>query len=99
MLEVEWVEPSGWLRIATALLEDISTEGACLQMESAIPISTSVELRYGGVAIPALVKYCVYREIGYYVGVEFREGFRWSEQRFHPQHLLDLKKLARKAVE
>lgn len=94
MLEVEWKERSGWLRIATALLEDICAVGACLHMETELPASTVVELRYRGVAIPAVVKYCVYRDIGYYVGVEFREGFLWSEQRFQPDHLLDLQKFA-----
>lgn len=90
---MEWTETTGWLRIATALLEDICAVGACLQMEASIPTSTQVELRYRGVVIPAIVKYCNYREIGYYVGVEFRDGFLWSPQKFRPDHLLDLKKM------
>jgi hypothetical protein len=94
ILEVEWTERSGWLRIATALLEDICAVGGCLQMETSIPEATVVELRYRGVTIPAIVKYCTYREIGHYVGIEFRDGFRWSPKQFLPQHLLDLTKLA-----
>jgi hypothetical protein len=94
MMELEWTEPGGHPRIATALLEDISALGACLQTEAAIPEETSVELRYRGIAIPAFVTYCHFQEIGHYVGVEFRDGFRWSEDQFHPQHLLDLKKFA-----
>ena len=93
ILEVEWVERSGDLRIATALLEDICAVGGCLQMETSIPDATALELRYRGVTIPATVKYCNYREIGYYVGVEFRDSFRWSADRLMPQHLLDLKRM------
>jgi hypothetical protein len=95
VLQVEWMESSGWLRIATALLEDICAVGACLQMETSIPAPLLVQLRYRGVTMPAAVKYCNYREIGYYVGVEFRDGFRWSPKHFLPQHLLDLKKIGR----
>lgn len=89
MLQVEWDETS-----ATGLLEDISEIGACLQMESPIPEGAAVELRYHGVTMPCLVKYCHYQDIGYYVGVEFLDGFRWSPGRFEPRHLLDLKQLA-----
>jgi hypothetical protein len=31
----------------------------------------------------------VYREIGYFVGIEFEAGSRWSKNQFRPQHLLD----------
>ena len=93
MMEVEWTDGTGCLHIATALLEDISAVGACLQMERELPVSAEVELRYHGVDMPAKIKYCVYQEIGFYVGIEFREGFQWSEQAFQPDHLLDLSKM------
>ena len=43
------------------------------------------------------VRYCVYREIGYFVGVEFEEDSRWSKKTYKPQHLLDLRQLVSKA--
>ncbi len=92
-MEVEWTDHEGWLRISTALLEDISAIGGCLQMEVSLPMETKVELRYRGAILSAVVRYCVYREIGYYVGIEFREGFEWSQQDFQPRHLLDLTKI------
>ena len=39
------------------------------------------------------IKYCVFREIGYFLGIEFEAGSRWSQQEFKPQHLLDPRKL------
>jgi hypothetical protein len=39
------------------------------------------------------VRHCIYREIGYFVGVEMQAGSRWSKRTFQPQHLLDLRHL------
>jgi len=40
-----------------------------------------------------LVRYCVYREIGLLLGVEFDGASRWYKRAFKPQHLLDLEHL------
>jgi hypothetical protein len=39
------------------------------------------------------VRYCEYREIGYFIGVEFDSSSKWSSTSYRPQHLLDLKHL------
>lgn len=39
------------------------------------------------------VRYCVFREIGYFLGVEFDNGSRWSQKQYKPQHLLDPRRL------
>ena len=39
------------------------------------------------------VRYCVYREIGYFVGVEFTMASRWSRKMYKPQHLLNPQRL------
>jgi hypothetical protein len=89
MVEVCWSERSGKLRSAIALLEDISASGACLQLE--IPVPLGVEIRWNSPRqeFKGSVRYCVYREIGYFVGVEFEPSSRWSRKTFTPQHLLD----------
>lgn len=91
ILSVEWTERSGAPRLGTALLEDISAAGACLQMEVEIPEGSDVNLLYQRITIRATVKYCVYRDIGYFIGVDFLDGFCWSQEQFQTQHLLDLK--------
>ena len=93
LLRLEWAEVSGWQKTTTVLLEDISSQGACVQMEVPVSLGAQVELFYGSTMIPATVSYCEYREIGYYTGLAFEEGFRWSEQNFQPQHLLDTRGL------
>ena len=40
-----------------------------------------------------VVRYCVYREIGYFTGVQFDSDSRWSKAKYRPQHLLDLERL------
>jgi len=57
---------------------DISASGACLQLETpcrwrrrSIGISQQV--------FAGRVRYCVYREIGYFIGVEFRTGIEMVE--------------------
>jgi hypothetical protein len=93
MVEVSWTERSGRCRQATGLLEDISASGACLQLETAVPLGVTIGWRSPKRAFTGTVRYCVYREIGYFVGVEFNEASKWSKQAYKPQHLLDLKKL------
>jgi len=103
VVEVFWKDPSGKKRRASALLEDISVTGACLQMETGLPVG--VQVRWCAPSrmhaqpkavrreFTATVRYCEYREIGYFVGVEFDSTSRWSKKAYKPQHLLDLKHL------
>ncbi len=82
---------------ATAILEDISESGsACLQSELPIPLGVEVRWTAPGQAFPGYVRYCVYREIGYFAGVEFDASFKWSKNAFQPDHLLDPQSLLKK---
>ena len=78
---------------ATALLEDICTSGACLQVETPIPLGVEIRWAAPKQEFQGYVRYCVYREIGYFVGVEFGASFKLSKKAFKPQHLLDLQSL------
>jgi len=95
MVDVCWKERSGKTRQATAVLEDISASGACLQLETPVPTGVEIGWRSPKQEFTGRVRYCVYREIGYFVGVEFGAESKWSKQAYKPQHLLDLKKLLR----
>jgi hypothetical protein len=93
MVQVCWKDQAGRKKSATGLLEDISPSGACLQMEAPVGLGTAIRWRSADSEFKGNVRYCVYREIGYFVGVEFVADSRWSKKAFRPQHLLDLKKL------
>ena len=91
IVEVDWTDAAGKSSRSTALLEDISASGACLQLETALPIAAEVHWQSPKQTFKGNVRYCVYREIGYFVGVQFDRSCKWSRKAFRPQHLLDLK--------
>ena len=93
MIEVRWRDRAGGEQGTTALLEDICTSGACLQVEAPIPLGVEIRWEAPKQEFQGYVRYCVYREIGYFVGVEFDASFKWSKKAFKPQHLLDLQSL------
>jgi hypothetical protein len=93
MVAVRWRDRSHRERGTTAILEDISSSGACLQVEEPIPLGVEIRWDQPKQTFQGYVRYCVYREIGYFVGVEFDASFRWSKKAFKPQHLLDLQEL------
>jgi hypothetical protein len=93
MLEVSWTDAGGRKHRSTALLEDISAHGACLQLEGELPLGTGVEIEHPKARMRGVVRYCVYREIGYFVGVEFSADCVWSQSTFKPEHMLDLEQL------
>ncbi len=97
MVEVKWQDRLGRPRQATALLEDISRSGACLQFEIPVPLGTQLQISCAREVLQGVVRYCAYREIGYFVGVQFSEDSQWSRQQYEPQHLLDLERLMAEA--
>jgi PilZ domain len=97
MIEVQWKDQGGRILRGAGLLEDISASGACLQVESAIPLGVEIRWECAGTRFEGEVRYCVYLEIGYFVGVEFHSNSRWSSNHYQPQHLLDLRELADRA--
>ena len=93
MVPVAWQDQSGKSRRSMGLLEDISESGACLQLDASVPLGAAIQWSSPTQEFSGRVRYCVYREIGYFVGVEFNPASKWSEESYKPQHLLDLEKL------
>lgn len=91
MVEVYWNR-----RRITALLEDISPSGACLQTEVELPVGARLRWKSPQQEFSGTVRYCEYREIGYFIGVEFAPGAKWSQSDYEPGHLLDVNKLLEK---
>ncbi len=98
LVDVIWKDPTGRTRRGVANLEDISLSGACLQVERPVPLGTPSRMSYPNGELMGTVKYCVFREIGYFLGIEFEPGTRWSQRHFRPQHLLDPRRLVNRAT-
>ncbi|MBZ5591487.1 MAG: PilZ domain-containing protein [Acidobacteriia bacterium] len=99
MVEVQWKEDSGDARSCTGLLEDISPSGACLQLDSPLPLGKTLEIQYRKVRLQGSVCYCFFRDIGYWIGVQFSARKKWSRKEFRPKHLLDPRKLLARSTE
>jgi hypothetical protein len=93
VVEACWTDGNGETQRANALLEDISPSGACLQFETAVPLGVNLTWSCSKQEFAGEVRYCAYREIGYFVGVQFDPRFKWSKKTYKPQHLLDLERL------
>lgn len=94
-VEVEWRHENGRKCRTVANLEDISQSGACIQLDFAVPPETPVRLRRDRGDLDGVVRYCVYREIAYFLGIEFEPGQKWNERIFKPLHLFDPRLLVR----
>jgi hypothetical protein len=93
LVDVKWRDQTGRTRRGVANLEDISLSGACLQVDRPVALGTALLISYPKGELTGRVKYCVFREIGYFLGIEFEPGSRWSQRHYRPQHLLDPRRL------
>lgn len=98
LVDIRWKDKNGRTRRTVANLEDISLSGACVQVDAPIPLQTTIRISYPKGELQGRVCYCIYREIGYFLGIEFKPGFRWSMRQFRPQHLLDPRRLVSRAI-
>lgn len=93
LVDVHWKDQAGRTRRSVANLEDISLSGACIQLDKPIPLNTKVRLTHPKGELTGAVRYCVFRDIGFFLGVEFDPECRWSESQYKPQHMLDPRRL------
>lgn len=96
LVDVRWRDSRNRLKRAVANLEDISLSGACIQLDEQVPLGTKVSISYPKGEFTGLVRYCQFREIGYFVGLQFDAGSKWSSRVYKPLHLLDPRSLSSK---
>lgn len=98
MVDIRWKDRAGRMHRTTALLEDIAPHGACLQLEQALPLETEITIEHPQAQMRGAVRYCAYRDIGYFLGLQFTAGSEWSKKKFTPQHMLDLEELVMRSA-
>jgi hypothetical protein len=99
LMRVDWRDTSGRAGTETMNLEDISPLGACFQSENRLPEGTHVSISYDGGVLTGIVEYCIFREIGFFLGIKFTEGCTWPADRFSPKHLFDPRTLVERAAQ
>ena len=97
LVELRWRDKHGFERREMAHLEDISLSGACLQAEKPFVRGTALTIHYGNGELVGTIRYCLYRDWGYFLGVGFTGKCKWSSRHFKPQHLLDPRTLVARA--
>jgi len=90
LVKIVYKDAKGRRRSELVALEDISANGACLQVEEPISPDTSLSILYPEGRYHGRVRYCTFQQTGYFVGIEFDPGYRWSKEQFNPAHLLEL---------
>lgn len=98
LVELYWKDKSARQHRRVANLEDISLSGACLQSETPILRGTALTMRYGNGELVGTVRYCLFRDLGYFIGIEFAPGCKWSSKHFRPRHLLDPRRLVEQSA-
>jgi hypothetical protein len=90
------IEGAGTARL-TANLEDISPSGASILFEKPVAAGARVRLKLGRNELRGYVTHCSHNEIGYFAGVRFDDGQKWSRKLYTPKHLLDPRKVLGRA--
>ena len=76
-------------RKAMVVLENISAFGACVQAEFGLPDGARVRMACGRQSFRGVVRYCLLRVGGWFIGVEWDADSCWSKSKYLPEHLLD----------
>ncbi|MFN7939081.1 MAG: PilZ domain-containing protein [Bryobacteraceae bacterium] len=90
LVTIWWKEDDKrWKRRGVGVLEDISPSGACIQLEEPLPKGVRLRIKHPEWKVEGEIRYCVFREEGYFLGVLLDENSKWSRQAFKPKHLID----------
>jgi len=92
LIKIVWADELGRKQKEVATLEDISSGGACVQLERPIPVGTPISILYPNGRYYGRIRYCIFQHTGYFLGVQFDPGYQWSKEAFLPSHLLELHK-------
>src|SRR5689334_8456439 len=89
LVEVIWQDSSGREKRRIGNLEDICANGICVQLETPLDPGTPIRMLYQNGELVGIVRYTLYRDEGYFVGIELEGDSQWSAAEFIPEHLLN----------
>ncbi len=69
-----------------------------MQIECAVLPGTHIAVHYGDGQLVGVVRYCMFRDGGHFLGIQLEDGCRWSTKHFVPQHLVDPRQLVELAM-
>lgn len=88
-VHIAWMDQHNNRFSYLGLLEDVTPEGLCLNLDVPAPVGHTVHLHTRGFDGEAEVRYCQRGDYGYQVGVEFTNDCSWDRAKWRPKHLLE----------
>lgn len=94
LITLQLSEPGSAPREITGILEEISPDSACVQVEECVRAESPVRLVLSdatdGEAFTGIVVECFgEKNLGFYAEIRFAKGCVWSVERYRPLHLFD----------
>ena len=77
-VSLTWTDPTGETLQTDAHLADISRSGASVRTQRPVRAATTVMFSYEDREYVGKVTHCKSAPNGYFLGVEFLDGYRWS---------------------
>ena len=93
LIDVWWMDGSGRQVRPWPTWRISPPSGACLQTDVPVPVETELHICHPQMEFEGRARYCVFRDTGYFSGVQFSNGFEWDARLFQPKHLLDPREL------
>ncbi|MBI3664890.1 MAG: PilZ domain-containing protein [Acidobacteria bacterium] len=87
LVEIRHSDGRGGIHAVSALLEDVSREGAAVAVETPLEAGSVIELVAPGIRFQAEVRYSRRRERDFRLGLEFADSCRWDPDRWQPDHM------------
>jgi hypothetical protein len=89
-VHLAWADQQSRRISYVGLLEDVSPDGLCVNLDVPVPVGKTIHLHTKGFQGEAEVRYCELGDYGYQVGVEFVDGCTWDRDKWRPKHLLNI---------
>jgi hypothetical protein len=70
VVEATWEDHGGTLRTIAARMENKSPSGACLRIETPVPVGSKLSIQSPREQFACIVKYCISDGMDYLVGVQ-----------------------------
>lgn len=96
LARISWTDTAGTEHVETAIIDDLSAQGACVQIECDVAPGTRVRLSFPARDYEAVVRHCAHQPpLGYIAGLQFPQGSDWPDNCYEMRHRFDPKWLER----
>ena len=96
LVTIQWISEFGRKREVVANLEEIWALGAQLQCPGPVRPDTRLHVTTPKVKFSGVVRSCAADFVGYFVEIDFEDGYQWSKEEYEPDHCFDPRSLLKR---